>query len=222
MNEKDNSVVHVISVSNEHWKIQEIIDEFLPELPDWYATWVSRKGKKVIKLHNHYIMWKNRLDAILEVQGEEHINRENTAFLYAQYLMWTHSELSDEEIMQKILEFNNNFREPMQEKELISKLSAMIKNRKLYKFKNATLSEFVGVELDIQTSNARAEERAERIANGDMRWQKTEAKMKQIQKLKEDGKTNKEIAEMLKISVRQIQRLNKNAKKQNDDEYNDE
>ena len=56
--------------------------------------------------------------------------------------------------------------------------------------------------------NAREEEREERISKGDMRWQKTEAKSEEVKMLKMEGKTNKQIAELLGISVRQVQRLN--------------
>lgn len=207
-NSKDGSVVHVHSITDEKWTIQEIMDEFLPELPEWYDTWISKKGKKKVQLHNYFILWINRMHALKAIQQEDGINRENILFLYAQYLIWTKEELKDEEMLNMIIKFNEDFKVPLLEKEIRSKLGAMLKSRKKYRFKNKTLSEFAGIELNIETSNARAAVRAERIANGDMRWQKTDAKAEEVKKLKAEGKTNKVISEILGISVRQVQRLN--------------
>lgn len=209
VNSKDGSTVRVRAISEERYSLQEIMDEFLPPVPDWYTSWVTkRKGKKQpAQMHNSFILWKNRLEKLEEIRSEK-VNRENLCFVYAQGILWTNPDVGYDELMEKVYEFNMGFPTPLKEKELRSKMNSM-KVSNPHRFKNSTINEFIGLEAFSSGEREREKERKERIAKGEMRWQKTEAKAERVKELKAEGKTNKDIAEIMGVSVRQIQKLNK-------------
>ena len=198
--------VHVKKISSVKWTIQEIMNEFLPDVPEWYTNWVNKnKNTKKVQLHNSYVLWKNRLDVLEGIVSNPNINRENTCFIYAQALLWLNDSISYEDLMDKVYDYNDRLINPLPRKELRSKLNSL-KISNPHKFKNSTIAEFIGVDLDIPASTAKAEARQrakEKTA------EKRSIVKNELIRLINEGKTNQEISTTLHMSVRQIQRLKK-------------
>lgn len=145
VNKKDGSIVSLIPYSDERLTIQEMADEYLPDLPEWY----KRKGEIKKKNKNDNLisgkqLWNYRLGIIMENQTNPLINREELCHLYVQALKWTDY---NGDILEAVIEFNEGLAVPLKKKEVTSKLSAEIKTGKKYNYSNKTMNCHLGAEI---------------------------------------------------------------------------
>ena len=231
---KKNQVVRVEKYSDEIFKFQDLVDEFLPDLPSWYKPKSERKKKKKISnVKNLYVRHTGLLSDLEKLQAyynefELEGHREICAYLYRNYCLLI--GLSKEEAKEKMLEFNKNWNVPLIEKKLLSATNNV--NRKTYIYSNQALMNLLNLDEELcQTLNLTEihirkaytkEERKEYNHNYYMKHIRKSRKMtrKQLtQKIKnivllakKEGKTNKVIQTILdyyykiKLSVKSIER----------------
>ena len=156
INTKNNSVVTIQKYSDYKWNLQDLVDEYIEELPTWYKTKQqlhltinSKKKKQYFKSLN--IRNKLILDDLDIIQSyynsaEDCGHREILCFLHRNFCLLLGQ--TEEEALLSMLEFNKNFNMPLLEKQVISNTNNV--NRKQYKYKNKTLLELLGLdEYDI-------------------------------------------------------------------------
>ena len=156
INTKNNSVVTIQKYSDYKWNLQDLVDEYIEELPTWYKTKQqlhltinSKKKKQYFKSLN--IRNKLILDDLDIIQSyynsaEDCGHREILCFLHRNFCLLLGQ--TEEEALLSMLEFNKNFNMPLPEKQVISNTNNV--NRKQYKYKNKTLLELLGLdEYDI-------------------------------------------------------------------------
>ena len=207
INTKTGNVVRVIKYTDERYTLQEIIDEYLPDLPDWYENWkekrtIVQKEGKTIKLHNSYQLWEDRKEIFKELRLKENIPRELLMHLYAQSVLYTED---DENLMEKLVEFNSGFPVPLKKKEILSKFRLERK----YKYRNSTINNLLG--LDEETSPFSLSKKEKELnlkkMKGESRKQKTEAQKEKINQLLENGVSKSEVAKKLNISKSRVNAL---------------
>ena len=134
--------------------IKELSDFVLPILPTWYHSYKNKKEYKPLisiknKNHNLANMLQNRL-AFLECLQDKGWNigyREIMCFLYYNFSLQL--GLSNEEAKRNTCMFNARFKNPLNEKKMLSHATP----RKLYNYKNRTLMELLGLtELEAKGS----------------------------------------------------------------------
>lgn len=156
INSKNGSEIKFIAYDNSlRYTLRELQELWLDELPKWYKR---RKGrvqakKKVIKLHNVYILNSNRLrdlEKIQEYLNENNINdyRARLCFLYRNFYLikqrYQNGELiSDdfENAKNEMLEYNKKFNRPFREH--IIEVNTRCVNNTQYLYKNETLLNFL-------------------------------------------------------------------------------
>lgn len=211
INSKDGSTVHVIPYSTEKLTIQEIINDYLPPLPKWYDDWkkkktlASKSKSGVTKPNNLFKLWTDRKALFLSLRSREGIPREKLVHLYAQSLLWLNEVSNTEELIRKLLEFNDGFPSPLLTKEIRSKFRTEF-NRK-YQYSNNRIRDELGLsEKEIPMTNKEA---CRIRMGGKTRKQIAEAHFEQAKKLYFEGKTRKEMMAELGLSEAQIKRYRK-------------
>lgn len=156
INSKNGEEIKFLTYDNSlRYTLRELQELWLDELPKWYKR---RKGrvqakKKVIKLHNVYILNSNRLrdlEKIQEYLNENNINdyRARLCFLYRNFYLikqkYQKGELiSDdfENAKDEMLEYNQKFNKPFREH--IIEVNTRSVNYTQYLYKNETLLNFL-------------------------------------------------------------------------------
>ncbi len=156
INSKNGEEIKFLAYDNSlRYTLRELQELWLDELPKWYKR---RKGrvqakKKVIKLHNVYILNSNRLrdlEKIQEYLNENNINdyRARLCFLYRNFYLikqrYQNGELiSDdfENAKNEMLEYNQKFNRPFREH--IIEVNTRCVNHTQYLYKNETLLNFL-------------------------------------------------------------------------------
>ncbi len=128
INTKNGAVCKVISYDNYKYKLDELQELWLDELPKWYKRKKGKtKVKKVVKLHNVYALNCNRLLDFEKIQAYlNSINandlRARLCFQYRNYtlikLRYQNGELKKEDYdlaKEAMLNFNRNFNNPLQD-----------------------------------------------------------------------------------------------------------
>ena len=156
INSKNGTEIKFIAYDNSlRYTLRELQELWLDELPKWYKR---RKGrvqakKKVIKLHNVYILNSNRLrdlEKIQEYLNENNINdyRARLCFLYRNFYLikqrYQNGKLiSDdfENAKNEMLEYNQKFNRPFREH--IIEVNTRCVNHTQYLYKNETLLNFL-------------------------------------------------------------------------------
>lgn len=156
INSKTGAEIKFLAYDNSlRYTLKELQELWLDELPKWYKR---RKGrvqakKKVVKLHNVYILNSNRLrdlEKIQEYLNENNINdyRARLCFLYRNFYLikqkYQNGELiSDdfENAKNEMLEYNQRFNRPFREH--IIEVNTRCVNHTQYLYKNETLLNFL-------------------------------------------------------------------------------
>lgn len=230
INSKDNSEIKYKKINNEYYTIQEIAQEVLPELPEWYTEWKQKKrtlithtNKKIYQIHNEYELWSNREAIFKKIQTEESINREKLIFWYGVSLLWQdHGETKD--LINKLIIFNKGIRNPLPEKEIKSKfrtLKETFNRNKGYHAKGSTLIEEINIDIEkakeIGLMGKREMEKLEKIAKGETRQQRALKNYETYKVYKEQGMKIKDIAEKMGLKIDTIKSYGRKYKREKEE-----
>lgn len=228
VNSKSNSYVEILDMHSYKYTLKEIQEEYLPEISEKRE---KKKGrpKKIVSLFNEYSLYHARtLDIIkicelrnYDVKG----HRELILFLYRYF---TCCFIQDpEEALDKALELNSMFKEPLSQREVIrdTKSAQRAYIDKKYKYTNKKLIDILDITLEEQmhlktiisgkekyrrcSDNKKAKQKDKRRnENGLTKKQQEIQDLKiQIKDLKYKGHSVREIAKILDISKSKVGRL---------------
>ncbi|WP_270642132.1 DNA-binding response regulator [Paraclostridium sordellii] len=211
INSKSNTIVKILEKNEYVYKLREIQEEYLPEIPKkekGKATAPKKRGrpKKVVYVFNERSLYLARITDLVklcelrsyDIEGE----REMILFLYRYYLNYFFED--ENKALNDTLELNRMFDKPLTEKEAIkateSAERAYKSKDKDYKYKNETLIELLQITEEEQkhmlTIISKNEYKARHRAREKNRY---------ASKLKEQGKMRKQ--EELKLLREKIKVL---------------
>ena len=204
VNSKSNSYVEVLDMNSYKYTLKEIQREYLPEISEKRE---KKKGrpKKIVSLFNEYSLYHARILDIIKIcelrEYDVKGHREVILFLYRYF---TCCFIQDpKEALEKALELNYMFKEPLSEREVIRDTKSAEKAYidKKYKYTNTKLIEVLNITLEEQMH-------LKTIISGKEKYRRCAEKKKATQKDKrrnENGLTNKqqEIKD-LKIKIKDL------------------
>lgn len=157
INTKTLDEVNVIHYNDETYTLNDLQEMWINDLPDWYGKWKNKKASKSkkVKPFNSLEFNKKRLNDFKRIQYYLNSNdikdlRKRLCFLYHNYSLLVYKEQSNKQCdiatlaINDMIEFNNNFKYPLRENQIISDTKFL--RNKQYKYGNETLMEFL--ELD--------------------------------------------------------------------------
>ena len=206
-NSRDGSLIQLQKGKADRWTVQELMDEFLPDLPytkRQYDRLRRRKATtrrtqgKVTHIFNNFTLLSERLTAFEKLRAWPDIPREKLAFLYGTTWRTMYPDAEHDSWIQAICTFNTGFPVPLKEKEIKSKFRTL----KIYKYKNSTICAELGLTEEVLsrydalclTTSKREREKAEAINAGATREQKTATLDTTIWTMYQEGCTNEAIA----------------------------
>lgn len=228
VNSKSDSLVRILDMHNYEYTLREIQEEYLPEISEKRE---KKKGrpKKVVSLFTEYSLYHARLLDIAklcelrdyDVKG----HRELILFLY-RYFSCCFTEDS-EEALQKALELNAMFKEPLPTREVITDTKSAEKAYidKRYKYTNAKLIKILEITLDEQkhlktiisskekyrrcADEKKAKQKAKRRNENGLtkKQQELEDLKGKIENLKLKGLSNRKIAKELGFSEGKVRTI---------------
>lgn len=228
VNSKSNSFVEILDMHNYKYTLREIQQEYLPEISEKRE---KKKGrpKKIVSLFTEYSLYHARILDITKIcelrDYDVKGHREVILFLY-RYFTCCFTQDSDE-ALQKALELNVMFKEPLPEREVITDTKSAEKAYidKKYKYTNAKLIKILDITLEEQQHlktiisgkekyrRSAEEQKAKKKAsrrnkNGLTKKQQELEDLKiKINELKNKGNSVREIAKILGISKSKVGRL---------------
>lgn len=197
----------------ETWDIDKLAELILPDKFDGYEEWKKKRMQKKLAAsttcYNLNDLLKRRLEDLeyLQRTGHDTGYREKMCYLYR--LFSIQSGLSDEDALQKTLEFNQGFSNPLRERELITNTKPTNPG---CKYSNQYLKMYLDCEsLPVFESSANfdKDKRYYRKKHPVSKAQKIKKASAAAQKLRAEGKTLKEIASELNISIATASRYSK-------------
>ena len=152
INTKDGSQVQVECVSKEQWTLQDMIDEFLPDLPKGYVKkGIKHQKRKSFSRGLHMKEYNRfRLEDLKTVQAyyntmEETGHREKLCFLYRNHCLLCH--MTEEEARNATLAFNARFVMPLSERDVLQATNNV--NKKTYTYSAEQLAFFLDLSEDV-------------------------------------------------------------------------
>lgn len=227
INSKSNTVVSVIEQYDYVYDLREIQNNFLPTL----KPKEKKKGRpsKINFIYRERSLYYARIQDIIKLcelrEYDLKGHREVILFLYRYYLCTFTEDLT--KALNDVLELNNMFTQPLKENEVIkatrSAEKCYLDKVKEYKYKNDTLIELLDISEEEQsymtTIISKAEyKRRKRIRNKKNYQEQLKAQGKlskkeeisqrraKIKSLREQGFKNKEIALMLELPIKTLER----------------
>ena len=227
INSKSNTVVSIIEQYDYVYDLREIQNNFLPTL----KPKEKKKGRpnKINFIYRERSLYYARIQDIIKLcelrEYDLKGHREIILFLYRYYLCSFTEDLT--KALNDVLELNNMFRQPLKENEVIkatrSTEKCYLDKIKEYKYKNDTLIELLEISEEEQTYMttiiSKAEyKRRKRIRNKKNYQEQLKAQGKlskkeeisqrkaKIKSLREQGFKNKEIALMLELPIKTLER----------------
>ena len=197
--------VSVFKMSEERLDFREMLD-YLPDRPEWYEKWKKKKtfskkrNDKVWDIHNTFTLYTERKAFLEACTQRDDINRYELLWLWANNAFMIGEEIS----LDDVYEVNNRFESPLTEKEIKSKMSWFLKQRRHYKQTNATICEKLGIEKE-ELMTTREREKLEKIARGETRKQIAEKNFSTFKAYREKGLTHKEISEKMGMSIKTME-----------------
>ena len=200
VNSKNNSIVKVIETYDYQYTLDEIIENYIPEVNEdrkekQKPKGVRKKGrkKKFVSLFNLYNLYYTRfmdIKKLVEIRNYEMTGyREITLFLIRYFLNVYHGD--DDLVMEEVLEINNSFTEPLEKDEVFkATLSGATRaTENVYKYSNDKLIKLLDITPLEQKEMATIISKTEKYYRNN--------KNRREQRRNEEGLTNKE-AERIK------------------------
>lgn len=200
VNSKNNSIVKVIDTYDYQYTLDEIIENYIPEIIEdrkekQKPKGVRKKGrkKKFVSLFTLYKLYYTRfkdIKKLVEIRNYEMTGyREVTLFLLRYFMNVYHGD--DDLVMEEILEINNSFTEPLEKDEVFkATLSGATRaTENVYKYSNDKLIKLLDITPLEQKEMATIISKSEKYYRNN--------KNRREQRRNEEGLTNKE-AERIK------------------------
>lgn len=156
VNSKNNSIVKVIDTYDYQYTLDEIIENYIPEIIEdrkekQKPKGVRKKGrkKKFVSLFTLYKLYYTRfkdIKKLVEIRNYEMTGyREITLFLIRYFLNVYHGD--DDLVMEEVLEINNSFTEPLEKDEVFkATLSGATRaTENVYKYSNDKLIKLLDI-----------------------------------------------------------------------------
>lgn len=200
VNSKNNSIVKVIDTYDYQYTLDEIIENYIPEIIEdrkekQKPKGVRKKGrkKKFVSLFTLYKLYYTRfkdIKKLVEIRNYEMTGyREVTLFLLRYFMNVYHGD--DDLVMEEILEINNSFTEPLEKDEVFkATLSGATRaTENVYKYSNDKLIKLLDITPLEQKQMATIISKSEKYYRNN--------KNRRNNRRNEEGLTNKE-AERIK------------------------
>lgn len=200
VNSKNNSIVKVIDTYDYQYTLDEIIENYIPEIVEdrkekQKPKGVRKKGrkKKFVSLFTLYKLYYTRfkdIKKLVEIRNYEMTGyREVTLFLLRYFMNVYHGD--DDLVMEEILEINNSFTEPLEKDEVFkATLSGATRaTENVYKYSNDKLIKLLDITPLEQKQMATIISKSEKYYRNN--------KNRREQRRNKEGLTNKE-AERIK------------------------
>ena len=200
VNSKNNSIVKVIDTYDYQYTLDEIIENYIPEIIEdrkekQKPKGVRKKGrkKKFVSLFTLYKLYYTRfkdIKKLVEIRNYEMTGyREVTLFLLRYFMNVYHGD--DDLVMEEILEINNSFTEPLEKDEVFkATLSGATRaTENVYKYSNDKLIKLLDITPLEQKQMATIISKTEKYYRNN--------KSRRDNRRNEEGLTNKE-AERIK------------------------
>ena len=204
VNSKNNSIVKVIDTYDYQYTLDEIIENYIPEIIEdrkekQKPKGVRKKGrkKKFVSLFTLYKLYYTRfkdIKKLVEIRNYEMTGyREVTLFLLRYFMNVYHGD--DDLVMEEILEINNSFTEPLEKDEVFkATLSGATRaTENVYKYSNDKLIKLLDITPLEQKQMATIISKSEKYYRNN--------KSRRDNRRNEEGLTNKE-ADKLKNEER--------------------
>lgn len=230
---KDDRYDVNVTPLNFTWDISKLAELVLPDLFENYENWKAKKNSKTVAFKSSgkdgaEIAQRRMVDLeTLQKRGYDVGYREKMVYLY--WIFARQAGYDDATASQMIQTFNQNFKTPLKERDALHNakprdyrdISCNIKKEGWERrYRDKTIRELIGLgkddEPDLFIGSGRSnasycssyykKKRAEKEKKGETKQKKIEKALKQVMKYKEEGKTWKEIAEKLGISLRTAKR----------------
>ena len=156
VNSKNNSIVKVIDTYDYQYTLDEIIENYIPEIIEdrkekQKPKGVRKKGrkKKFVSLFTLYKLYYTRfkdIKKLVEIRNYEMTGyREVTLFLLRYFMNVYHGD--DDLVMEEILEINNSFTEPLEKDEVFKATisGATRATENVYKYSNDKLIKLLDI-----------------------------------------------------------------------------
>ena len=237
VNSKNNSIVKVIDTYDYQYTLDEIIENYIPEVNEdrkekQKPKGVRKKGrkKKFVSLFNLYNLYYTRfmdIKKLVEIRNYEMTGyREVTLFLL-RYFMNVYHNCDDDLVMEEILEINNSFTEPLEKDEVFkATLSGATRaTENVYKYSNDKLIKLLDItpleQKEMATIISKTEKyyrnnknRRDNRRNENGLTKRESDKLKnerEILELKRKKYTLKQISEKLNLSIDYVKKVSKRA-----------
>lgn len=204
VNSKNNSIVKVIDTYDYQYTLDEIIENYIPEIIEdrkekQKPKGVRKKGrkKKFVSLFTLYKLYYTRfkdIKKLVEIRNYEMTGyREVTLFLLRYFMNVYHGD--DDLVMEEILEINNSFTEPLEKDEVFKATisGATRATENVYKYSNDKLIKLLDITPSEQKQMATIISKSEKYYRNN--------KSRRDNRRNEEGLTNKE-ADKLKNEER--------------------
>ena len=236
VNSKNNSIVKVIDTYDYQYTLDEIIENYIPEIIEdrkekQKPKGVRKKGrkKKFVSLFTLYKLYYTRfkdIKKLVEIRNYEMTGyREVTLFLLRYFMNVYHGD--DDLVMEEILEINNSFTEPLEKDEVFkATLSGATRaTENVYKYSNDKLIKLLDItpseQKEMATIISKSEKyyrnnknRREQRRNKEGLTKREADKLKneeRILELKRKKYTLKQISEKLNLSIDYVKKVSKRA-----------
>lgn len=236
VNSKNNSIVKVIDTYDYQYTLDEIIENYIPEIIEdrkekQKPKGVRKKGrkKKFVSLFTLYKLYYTRfkdIKKLVEIRNYEMTGyREVTLFLLRYFMNVYHGD--DDLVMEEILEINNSFTEPLEKDEVFKATisGATRATENVYKYSNDKLIKLLDItpleQKEMATIIGKSEKyyrnnknRRDNRRDENGLTQRESSKLNnenEILELKRKKYTLKQISEKLNLSIDYVKKVSRKA-----------
>lgn len=215
VNSRGGQTVKIMYLNEKKHTLKELQSKWLEPLPEWYEEWKTKGNRTVIDLSKNiaskkdfYTYNKLRINDIYKIQKYFEYDcsgfRKFLCFQLINHLIlfnYTYEDARD-----TMLEFNKNFKKPLNEKVLVSDTKNI--SRVQYKYKSETILNFLGI-----TEEEEILMNLEGIISKKEKMRRNNERTKQMQKRKyrdENGLTkteNKRLNDFIQIARLELEGL---------------
>ena len=235
-NSKNNELVKVIDTYDYQYTLDEIIENYIPEVNEdrkekQNPKGVRKKGrkKKFVSLFNLYNLYYTRfkdIKKLVEIRNYEMTGyREITLFLIRYFLNVYHGD--DDLVMEEVIEINNSFTEPLEINEVFNATRSGVigATESVYKYSNDKLIKLLDITPSEQKEMATIIGKSEKYYRNNKNrrdnrrdenglTQRESSKLNnenEILELKRKKYTLKQISEKLNLSIDYVKKVSRKA-----------